>query len=127
MIKIYGIREQLEPIKKRLSDAINQSMVEALGFPEDKRAHRFFPMQAEDYFMPAGRTPAYTVIEICMMAGRSEAAKRKLIKTLFDKLERQLGLNPVDVEITILEAPPCNFGFRGFTGDEAKLNYKIDV
>ena len=38
MIRIYGIEAQLNPIKAKLSDVINQSMVEALSFPEDKRA-----------------------------------------------------------------------------------------
>jgi hypothetical protein len=33
----------------------------------------------------------------------------------------------VDVEITVNEAPASNWGFRGMTGDEADLNYKIDV
>jgi hypothetical protein len=127
MIKIYGIREQLDPIKDRLSDAINQSMVEALTFPEDKQARRFFPMEAEDYFTPAGRSPAYTLIEIVMMRGRSEEARRRLIEKLFQKLEIQCQLSPIDVEITILEAPPCNFGFRGLTGDEANLDYRVDV
>lgn len=39
MIRIYGIKERLNPHKEKLSDAINQSMVEALKFPENKRAH----------------------------------------------------------------------------------------
>jgi|GEM_PF-4641911 len=33
MIRIYGIRENLRPITRRLSDVINSCMVEALEFP----------------------------------------------------------------------------------------------
>jgi hypothetical protein len=33
MIRIYGLRENLDPIKGRLSDLINGCMVEALKFP----------------------------------------------------------------------------------------------
>lgn len=127
MIRIYGIKEQLNPIKAKLSDVINQCMVEALSFPADKRAHRFFPMAAEDFYYPAGRSAAYTVIEITMMQGRSIAARKTLIHSLFRDIEEQLNIQPVDVEITIFESPAENWGFRGMTGDEANLNYSIKV
>ncbi len=127
MIRIYGIKEQLNPIKIRLSDVINQCMVDALSFPGNKRAHRFIPMDKEDYFYPEGRSDAYTVIEISMMEGRSVEAKKKLIHLLFEKIEKEVGIMPNDVEITISESPACNWGFRGITGDEAKLNYKVNV
>jgi phenylpyruvate tautomerase PptA (4-oxalocrotonate tautomerase family) len=127
MIRIYGIREKLDPIKEKLSDVINQCMVDALSFPDNKRAQRFIPMDKEDYFYPEGRTDAYTVIEISMMEGRSVEAKKNLIHLLFERIEVEVGVSPTDVEITISEAPACNWGFRGITGDEAKLNYKVNV
>jgi hypothetical protein len=127
VIRIYGIAAFLDPIKAELSSVINDSMVAALKFPPDKRAHRFFPMAKEDYFTPAGRSDAYLVIEINLMAGRSEQARKDLIKVLFSNIEERLGILPIDVEIMIFESPPCNFGFRGMTGDEAQLNYRIDV
>ncbi|MDP6037127.1 MAG: tautomerase family protein [Candidatus Latescibacteria bacterium] len=127
MIKIYGIQEQLDPIKAKLSDVINQCMVDALSFPENKRAHRFFPMAKDDFYSPEGRSDAYTVIEITMMEGRSVEARKKLIHLLFERIEAELGIGPVDVEITIFESPACNFGFRGVTGDEAKLDYRVNV
>ncbi len=127
MIRIYGIKENLNPIKVKLSDVINLCMVDALSFPDNKRAHRFIPMEKEDYFYPEGRTDAYTVIEISLMSGRSIEAKKNLIHLLFQRIESTLGIAPVDVEITISESPASNWGFRGVTGDEAKLNYKVDV
>ena len=56
-IKIYGLREHLDPIKAQLSDVIHDCVVEALEFPRDKRAHRFFPMAAEDFTWPASASP----------------------------------------------------------------------
>ena len=41
MIVIYGIKEQLNPIKARLSNVIHSSMQAVLGIPEDKRVYRF--------------------------------------------------------------------------------------
>lgn len=127
MVRIYGIRAQLDPIKAQLSDLINQCMVEALHFPPDKRAHRFFPMDCDDFYYPEGRSDAYTVIEISMMEGRSVEAKKRLLHLLFERLDAELGISPVDVELTIFENPPSNWGFRDMTGDEATLSYKIDV
>ncbi len=127
MIRVYGLRNHLDPIKAKLSDVINECMVDALSFPGDKRAHRFIPMDREDFFYPDGRTEAYTVIEISLMEGRSAEARKKLIRLLFDRMEEELGIAPVDVEITIFETPAVNWGFRGMTGDEAALNYRVDV
>ncbi len=127
MIRIYGIRNRLDPIKSRLSDVINACMIEALSFPENKRAHRFFPMDSDDFFYPEDRSDAYTVIEVSMMEGRSRDARKSLIHLLFERIESEIGINPTDVEIAITENPPENWGFRGMTGDEAKLNYSLDV
>jgi phenylpyruvate tautomerase PptA (4-oxalocrotonate tautomerase family) len=128
MIIVYGIRERLDPIKAELSDVIHHCMQSVLGLPEDKRAHRFIPMQREDFYYPGGRSDAYTVIEINMMAGRRPETQKALIKALFSELESRVGLAPVDVEITIKEQQPYQWGFRGMTGDEAQdLNYRIKV
>jgi 5-carboxymethyl-2-hydroxymuconate isomerase len=127
MIRIYGIKKYINPVKHQLSEVINQCMVEALSFPENKRAHRFFPMDKGDFFYPEGRSDAYTVIEISMMEGRSVEARKNLIHLLFERIESEVGIKPVDVEITIFESPACNWGFRGITGDEAKLDYKVNV
>jgi len=127
MIIVYGIKEKLNPIKARLSDVIHGCMQDVLGLPEDKRAHRFMPLDREDFYYPGGRSDAYTVIEINMMQGRQKEAQKALIKALFSAIETQLNISPVDIEITIKEQPPHCWGFRGITGDEAKLNYKVAV
>ncbi len=128
MIVIYGIREQLNPITRKLSDVIQQSMTQVLGFPEDKRAHRFMPMDKADFFYPSGRSDAYTVIEINMMEGRQVETKKALIKALFSNIGAALGISPTDIEIIIKEQPAHCWGFRGMTGDEVKdLTYKVKV
>ena len=126
-IKIYGIGTHLNPIKEKLSVVIHSCVVDALQFPKDKRAHRFFPLDAADFFYPEGRTNRYTIIEIGMFEGRSKEAKKHLIRLLFERIQAELGIAPQDVEITITETPQHNWGFRGQPGDEIGLNYKIEV
>lgn len=126
-IKIYGLKERLNPIKARLSDVIHGCVVDALKFPEDKRAHRFFPLERDDFYYPAGRTEAYTIIELVMIEGRSVETKKRLIYLLFERIHSELQIVPNDIEINILEAPKHNWGFRGKTGDEVEINYTFEV
>lgn len=128
MIVVYGIKEKLNPIKSQLSDVINGSMHSILGMPEDKRVHRFIPMDKSDFYYPGGRSDNYTVIEINMMEGRQVETKKALIKSLFSNIESVLNISPIDIEITIKEQPKHCWGFRGITGDEVQdLKYKVNV
>jgi hypothetical protein len=73
-VKIYGLREHLSSeLKPKLSDVIHACVVEALQFPPDKRAHRFFPLEVEDFYYPEGRSSRYTIVEISMMEGREKS------------------------------------------------------
>jgi phenylpyruvate tautomerase PptA (4-oxalocrotonate tautomerase family) len=126
-VKIYGLRESLLPIRDRLSDTIHACVVEALAFPANKRAHRFFHLAPEDFFSPEGRTERYTIIEFSMIEGRTVETKKKLINLLFQRIESEIGITPNDIEITITETPAHNWGFRGKPGDEHVLSYRIDV
>jgi phenylpyruvate tautomerase PptA (4-oxalocrotonate tautomerase family) len=127
VIVVYGLKEKLDPIRPRLSNAIHGCMTAVLGLPEDKRAHRFIGLAREDFYYPGGRSDAYTVLEINMIQGRTEQTKKALIRALFEALSSEVGLAPVDVEITIHEQPAHCWGFRGMTGDEARLDYAIKV
>ncbi len=124
-VKIFGLAHSLDPIKKKLSDAIHSCVVEALDLPPEKRFHRFFPMQPEDFLFPQDRSERYLIIEISMMEGRTIETKKRLIRLLFERIGADLGIASADLEITIYESPKCNWGFRGQIGDEIALNYKI--
>jgi hypothetical protein len=89
---MFGLREQLDPVKRQLSDVIHSCVMEALQYPADKRAHRFFPLDRSDFYSPAGRTDRYTIIEFSMFEGRSVDAKKKLIRLLFERVQGQCGI-----------------------------------
>jgi 4-oxalocrotonate tautomerase family enzyme len=126
-IKIYGLREHLEPLRARMSEAIHSCVIDALKFPPDKRAHRFFPMDAEDFYFPASASPRYTIIEISMFEGRSVETKKQLIRLLSERVGGLCDRRPNEIEITITETPRHNWGFRGQPGDELGLPYKVEV
>ncbi|WP_413381416.1 tautomerase family protein [Alkalihalobacillus sp. 1P02AB] len=126
-IKIYGVKEKLNPIKGALSNVIHSCMMEALEIPPDKKFHRFFPMEQEDFYFASGRTEAYTVIEVSMFEGRTVETKKQLLNLLFERINRDLGIPPQDIEITIFETPKHNWGIRGLSGDELVLDYKVNL
>ncbi len=126
-VKIFGSAEVLPPRREKMSAVIHQCVMEVLGMPAGKRAHRFIYFDEGDILRPEGRTENYTIIEILMMAGRTVSTRKLLIRRLFEEFEKQLAIAPMDVEICLQESEPCNWGFRGFHGDEVKLDYAIHV
>ena len=126
-VKIYGVREYLLPIRNQLSDVIHACVVDALQFPQNKRAHRFFYLDNDDFFRPATASERYIILEFMMIEGRTVETKKKLIHLLYERICEQLGLAVTDLEICILESPVHNWGFRGMAGDEIQLTYKINV
>ena len=95
--------------------------------PPEKRFHRFMLLEDSDFIFPDDRSEKYKVIEISMFEGRSVETKKNLIRLLYQNLEQEAGMAGVDVEIIIYETPKCNWGIRGFPGDELELNYKVDL
>ncbi|WP_281612599.1 tautomerase family protein [Flammeovirga sp. SubArs3] len=126
-IKIYGLRSHLNGKKQQLSDIIHACVVEALQYPQNKRAHRFINLEKDDFYYPEGRTDQYIIIEIMMITGRTVETKKKLIQLLFKEISEKTDISTTDIEILIQESPASNWGFRGMTGDEVSLNYKINV
>ncbi len=126
-VKVYGHRHHLQRVRGALADAIHASLMDALELPPDKRFHRFLPLEEGMFDHPADRTDAYTIVEISMFEGRSVAAKKRLIRLLFEHVERECGIAPADLEITITETPRHNWGIRGVPGDELALTYTVEV
>lgn len=126
-VRVYGHRDALRTYREALSDCIHRCLVEAIALPETKRFQRFFPLAPEDFVHPNDRSDRYTIIEVSMFAGRSEEAKRRLIRLLFQRIEAEIGIAPHDIEITIEESPAANWGIRGRCGDELDLDYDVNV
>ncbi len=126
-VKIYALKTTLDQYRDRISEAIHEAVMVALEYPPEKRFHRFFPLDENNFIFPEDRSKNYTVIEISMFDGRSVEAKKNLINCLFLNLHKSVGITSQDVEITIFENPRENWGIRGVPGDELKLNYQVKI
>jgi phenylpyruvate tautomerase PptA (4-oxalocrotonate tautomerase family) len=125
-VKIYGLGSTLRPIRVTLSAVLHGCLRDILGLPPDKRFHRFFPLDREDFVFPDDRSDHYLILEISMFEGRTTETKKALIRAIFARFEEDLGIRPQDVEITIFETPRQNWGIRGLPGDELALSYKVE-
>jgi phenylpyruvate tautomerase PptA (4-oxalocrotonate tautomerase family) len=126
-VKIYGLKVPLMAHADILSTAIHDAIVEALVYSPEKKFHRLIGLEKSEFIYPVDRSENYTIIEISMFEGRSIETKKSLIRLLFANIERDVGIKPQDVEITIYETPKHNWGIRGLCGDELALEYKVDV
>ena len=126
-VVVYGRRESLDQRRSVLSEAIHAAIMSALEYPPEKKFQRFIALDESDFIYPADRGPDYTVIEISMFEGRTEAAKRALIAGLFARVEAQAGISPHSLEITITETPRVNWGIRGRNAADLTLDYRVEV
>ena len=126
-VKVFGRREHLQGKQQAISDVIQRALVESLGLPADKRFHRFIALDDADFLFPSDRSVANTILEISMFVGRSKDTKKQLIRALFAGFEKELGIAPNDLEITIFETPRENWGIRGLPGDELVVSYRVET
>ncbi|ACZ91155.1 tautomerase family protein [Streptosporangium roseum] len=125
-IKFYGRRDVWSGRRQKMSDTVHGCLNEVWRLPADKRFHRFLLLDAEDLVCPQ-RSERYLIVEIICFQGRSDEAKRDLIRTLFARAQEELDLPAEDLEIVILESPQVNWGIRGMPGDELALTYPVTV
>lgn len=123
----YGRRESLGQRRSALSEAIHAAIMSALAYPPEKKFQRFIALDEADFIYPADRGADYTIIEISMFQGRTEAAKRALIAELFARIEASAGISPHALEITITETPKVNWGIRGRNAADLALGYRVEV
>ena len=79
-------------------------------------------MESGGGFKTGGGSEAYAVIETTMMEGREIFPKKSFAYLVFTRIENEVGIKPADIEISIVQSPSHDWGFRGITGDEALLS-----
>ena len=127
-VKVFGLRDVLQPIRTELSDVINACISEGLKFPAERRLQRFFLMDRADFIYPKSeRTERYTIVEITTFEGRMEETKRNLVRLFYRKVPPVIGCEPVDLDLIIYEIPKHAWGLMGAVGDEQQLSYKVEI
>ncbi|SDM06957.1 tautomerase family protein [Nonomuraea jiangxiensis] len=121
-VKMYGRRDVWTGRQREISDLVQSCLVSTWALPEDKRFHRFLLLDADDFICPQ-RSERYLIVEVVCFTGRTDDAKRTLIRELYGKWPH----DSEDLEVTIIEMPRTNWGIRGVPADELALSYKVEV
>ena len=108
-------------------EAVQSALREALKIPEGDRTLRLIEHPASHFAVPPGRSEKFTLVEVTMFSGRSMSAKRTLYQAIVRHLAA-LGVQALDIKVTLIETPPENWGLRGgMPASEIDLGFKIDV
>ncbi|GBG25643.1 Hypothetical Protein FCC1311_018622 [Hondaea fermentalgiana] len=121
-VRIFIRQEGLDQRRGVISDAIHSAMQEAINLPADEKRHLFVPFTAENLIVSEGRSGNYMLVEILLVAGRTDADKERLITAVFTNL-KGAGFAVAHIEVIIVEAPLASWGFRGRHGPSAVLDY----
>jgi NADPH-dependent ferric siderophore reductase len=124
-ISIFGQHHVLAPMRAQWSEIVHAAAVDVLGLPPDKRFHRFFPMDPEDFPTPPGRSERYTIVELRLFTGRTVATKKVFYARIYADAAEHLGISSVDLEIAMVETPRHDWAIRGLPGDELALTYEV--
>ncbi len=128
LVKVEILKGKSDSYKKTLLDCIHQSLVSAIGIPDNDRMQRLYELDAANFETKDDKTDAFTLIEITLFMGRSREAKKKLYGTLVSSLKGSLGISPDDVFIVLHEVPLENWGIRGGQmADEVNLGFAVKV
>lgn len=74
-IKIFGIKEQLHPIREKLSEIVHECIMDAFQYPKEKKAHRFIYIEKDSFFYFDGRTDKHTISKLVFL--KDEVLKPK--------------------------------------------------
>ena len=124
--KIYGHRTFLEANATGISDAIHEASVSALGLPEEKRFHRFLPLEEWQFIAPVDRSERYLIVEVTMFEGRPLETKKAFYAAVIANLQGSCEISAQDIELTIIESPRHDWLIRGKPADELTLDYDVN-
>jgi phenylpyruvate tautomerase PptA (4-oxalocrotonate tautomerase family) len=102
--------------KIAMGNALNMSLVEALGIPKGDRfimisEHGDDELFIDPTFMEMERSKNAMIVTVMIGAHRPVSDKAALMATITRLLERDVGVSPDDVFIALVPVPNENFSF----------------
>lgn len=113
--------------KQKIMQAIYTAMFDALQIPQHDCQIKIREYSLENLLVPSDKIANYIEININLFKGRTLATKRKLYKTIIEKLNEN-DIETSNVFIVLHEIPLENWGIRGgVPASEVKLGFKIKI
>ncbi|NPU99911.1 MAG: tautomerase family protein [Brevinematales bacterium] len=114
--------------KKKLLDIIHATLVEVFKIPDFDRFQRLEIYSPDDFELPSNRTPDAILIEITAFPGRTTDTKKKLYRSVVDRIHAGFGIPVNDITIVIYEPGLECWGIRGGqTAAEVDMGFDLKV
>jgi 4-oxalocrotonate tautomerase len=115
LVRISLRRDVPQDIRRGISDAIQQAMVETINVPPDDRFHIFSEHDADSLVYDPGylgirRDHGFLVIQITLAHGRSVVQKKALYRRIAD-LVTELGIRQENIFVSLVEVAKENWSF----------------
>jgi hypothetical protein len=117
-VTITGYATFLPGVREAMSALVAECAGETLGVRAGALAHRFVALDAAHLRAPEDRSERYTLVELRLFAGRTVEAKKAFYAAMYRRCAAELGIEPVDLEIIVLDQPRHDWALRGRPGDE---------
>lgn len=95
---------------KAVSDGINSAVIETMGFPDDDRYQIVHEVE-QHCLQFQERTEDRVMMHLTMRAGRSNKSKQAFYAKVVENLEKDPGIKPQNVLITIVENHDIDWSF----------------
>ena len=113
--------------KGMVLNALHRAQMEALRTPEWDRTIRLAEHDDDEFAVPPGKGPRYSLVEFTLFEGRTLEAKRNLYRAVVRHLG-EMGVPAEDIKIVLLEVPLENWGIRGGqAASDIDLGFEVTV
>ena len=113
LVRIDMIKGKSSEYKKTMLDIVHNGLIKAMGIADWDRFQRIVEFDKENFEIPEGKTDDFVIIELTIFPGRTKEQKKDAIETITSDLNKELGINVMDVFIIINEPPKENWGLAG--------------
>jgi phenylpyruvate tautomerase PptA (4-oxalocrotonate tautomerase family) len=116
LVRIDLLRGQSPGLGRRVGEVVYGSMVDTIDVPRNDNFQVIGERSMETLVFDLGyfgiaRGEGFVAIQITLSEGRGLEKKRQLYKTITERLQRELGVHPGDVFISLVEVKKENWSF----------------
>ena len=116
LVRISLLKGKPASYRRKVGDAVHQALVETIDVPAKDRFQLITEHAAEDFvydreYLGIARSRDLVIIQVTLSAGRSLHLKRRLFRSIAERLGAAVQLRPEDVWINLVEVAKENWSF----------------
>ena len=116
LVRISLLKGRPPAVLQKISDAVHRALVETISIPQLDRFQVMTEHAGEQFvydpeYLNIRRSDEIVIIQITLSQGRSVEIKKALYARTAELLNRELGLHPEDVMISVVEVTREDWSF----------------